>query len=237
MKNFKKSAAAIMGAVTALCLTVGSLAMFTDRFQAQTTAKAGTLDITLSETWAADNAALAQAYKPGTALKLNYKLDNVGNMAADVRETFVLTFDKALSAVAANREFDLYPASAVTVDADGNVTAISGTALTPATGNYTKDGKTYYTLTYSPDQFTLNGDKTHTDGTVTGAEDEHSATYYVVFKSNVGNDFQGVGVTVEYMAQALQHENTGADTWNDAKVISQTVTFGGKEIKVAPALN
>lgn len=224
-----------MGAITALCLTVGSLAVFTDRFQAQTTAKAGTLDITLTESWANDNAALAQAFKPGTALKLQYSLDNVGNMSADVRETFVLTFDKALSTT--NREFDLYPANAVTVDAQGNVTKITGTAMTPTTGTYQQDGKTYYTLTYSPAQYTLNGDKTHVDGTVAGAEDVHSATYYAVFNSNVGNDFQGVGVTVDYMAQALQHENTGADTWTDAKVISQTVTFGGQNINVVPALN
>lgn len=235
MKNFKKKAAAFMGAVTALCLTVGSLAMFTDRFQAQTTAKAGTLDITLTEAWTNDNAALAQAYKPGTALKLNYSVGNDGNMAADVRETFVLTFDKALSTTA--REFDLYASNAVTVDAQGNVTKITGTPMTATTGNYETNGKTYYTLTYTPAQYTLNGDKTHVDGTVAGAEDVHSATYYVVFNSNAGNDFQSVGVTVDYMAQALQHANTGADTWTDAKVISQSVSFAGQNINVVPALN
>lgn len=216
MKNLKKKAAAFVGVVAALCLTIGTLAVFTDRFQAQTTATAGTLDIVLSESWTADNAALAQAYKPGTALKLNYTLSNTGNMSADVRETFALTFGKAISENA--HEFDLYPASAVTVDASGNVTAINGTALTPT---FSTDKKV---LTYSLDQYMLDADGGNTDS--------RTFTYYVVFNTNVDNSFQDVSVAIDYLAQALQHENSGAKTWADARVVSESITFGGQEINV-----
>lgn len=224
MKNFKKKATAFMGLVAALCLTVGSLAVFTDRFQAQTTSTAGTLDIVLDEAWSTDNATLAQAYKPGTALKLNYTLTNEGNMSADVRESFALTFGKTISESA--HQFDLYPASAVTVDSAGNVTAITGTALTPT---FSSDKKV---LTYALDQlpqFTLAAKGQ------TGASRE--ATFYLVFNTNVDNTFQNVSVAVDYLAQALQHDNTGTNTWSDAKVISQSITFGGADFSVVPALS
>lgn len=224
MKNFKKKTAAFMGVVTALCLTIGTLAVFTDRFQAQTTATAGTLDITLTQSWTADNAAIADVYKPGTALQLNYTLGNKGNMPADVREQFVITYDKALSD-GTKREFDLYKAGDITVDGEGNVTAISGTALTPT---YDTDKKV---LTYKLTQHTMAGTSD------ASAPTTYDDGYYLVFNQNVDNSFQEVNVKIEYLAQALQDNNTGDNTWENALVITENFTIGGQSIKVVPQLN
>lgn len=224
MKNFKKKAAVFMSVVTALCLTVGTFAVFTDRFQAQATVTAGTLDISLTQTWENDNKDLI--YKPASAVKLNYSLGNKGNMAADVKETFVFTFSKALSD-GEKREFDLYKATDITVDASGNVTSIPTTAnaLTPEYDSTKK------ILTYNLTQHTMAGTTDATKPTT------YTDGYYLVFNQNVDNTFQGVSVNVEYLAQALQDENTGENTWKDAKVISEQITFGGQKINVVPQLN
>lgn len=222
MKNFKKKAAALMSVVTALCLTVGTLAVFTDRYQAQTTATAGTLDISLSQTWAADNTAVAASYKPGTALKLNYTLSNKGNLEAEVKEMFVISCSEVLGEGAA-RQFDLYKEGTIVVDANGNVTSITGPAMPVEYDNAKK------VLTYKIAD--------HTIGAGSAADD----CYYLVFNQNADNSFQEVDVTVEYMAQALQAENTGADTWaayaNNTNNISQSFTIGGQAMNVVPQLN
>lgn len=235
MKNIKNKATALLGVVTALCLMIGTLAVYTDRFQSRTEYTAGTLDIVLTENWTADNAILADTYKPGTALKFNYSLANNGNLAASIRESIVLSFEKQIS-TGGDREFDLYPASAVTVDAKGNVTAITGTALSPVYGTGTKDGKTVYTLTYTPDYFTLNG--TGSDGqSVANGKNGYSCCYYLVFNVDVDNSFQNVNLGLEYLAQALQYNNTGDETWeNYTYVVTQNFNIGGTDIKVVPQL-
>lgn len=225
MKNFKKKAAVFMSVVTALCLTVGTFAVFTDRFQAQATVTAGTLDITLTQSWENDNKDLI--YKPASAVKLNYSLGNKGNIAADIKETFVFTFDKALSA-GEDRQFDLYKASDITVDAaTGNVTSIPAGVL-PLTP---EDGTADNILTYNLAQHTMAGTNDATKPTT------YTDGYYLVFNQNVDNSFQNVNVSIEYLAQALQDENTGENTWKDAKVISEKIDFGGQEINVVPQLN
>lgn len=234
MKSKKRKTTAFMGAATAVCLAVSSLAVFTDRFQSQAEYTAGSLDLELSETWQADNAALDGVYKPGTGLKLDYTLSNDGNLATLVRENFIVTSNKAVSA-GVQREFDLYQAKDVTLDANGNVLSISGTPLTPAYGNYSDDSGNHYTLSYALDELVLNGTGASAE-TVSGGLNGYDGEYVLVFNYDAGNDFQNVDLDIEYMAQALQHGGTGNDTWADAKVISEQVTIGGQNIKVVPSL-
>lgn len=234
MEKKRKKTAAVMGAAVALCLTASSLAIFTDRYQSQAEVTAGSLDLALAESWQADNAALADTYKPGTALKLDYALTNDGNMAASVRENFIITADKALS-VGEARELDLYAAKDVTLDAEGNVIAISGAPLDPIYGNYSDGSETHYTLSYELDELVLNGTGADAE-TVSGGLDGYDGEYVLVFNSDVGNDFENVNLDIEYMAQALQHDGTGEATWSDAKVITEKVNFGGQEINVVPDL-
>lgn len=231
----KKKSAALFGVTTAVCLTISSLALFTDRFQSQADFTAGSLDISLAETWQADNATLATAFKPGTGVKLDYHLSNDGNLAASVRENFVISSDKALSN-GGDREIDLYAAEDVTMDDAGNVLSISGVPLTPTYGNYSNDSGNHYTLSYALDELTLNGSGASAE-TVSGGLNGYNGEYVLVFNSDAANQFQNVNLDIEYMAQALQHGGTGAKTWSDAKVISEKVDFGGQSVNVVPKLN
>mgnify|MGYP004663840707 CR=1 FL=1 len=234
MKSKKRKTTALLGAATAVCVAVSSLAVFTDRFQSQAEYTAGSLDLELTETWQADNAALDGAYKPGTGLKLDYTLSNDGNLAALVRENFIISSDKAVSA-GDQREFDLYQADDVTLDANGNVLNISGDPLVPAYGNYSDDSGDHYTLSYSLDELVLNGTGSNAE-TVSGGLNGYDGEYVLVFNSVAGNDFQKSSLDIEYLAQALQHGGTGSDTWADAKVISEQITLGGQNINVVPTL-
>lgn len=244
--NKKKILASVMAVLSVAALIVGSLALFTDRFQSKTEITAGTLDLVLSQTWAADNAAVAGNFKPGEALKLNYSLANEGNMAVNVRETFVLSCDVPLNDPSAvtmvnnpgninAHEFDIYNAEDVTIAADGTVTAITGSPLTCTRGEYvTEGGKTWYKLTYQIPEFIMNGSIENVDDAIGLSK---SGSYVLVFRNDVSNEFQEANIIVEYMAQGLQNGNTGAETWTDAKVITETVNFGGANVNVMPEHN
>lgn len=234
MKNKKKKTAAVLGAATAACVAVSSLALFTDRFQSQADFTAGSLDLTLTESWQADNAAIADVYKPGTAYKLDYHLANDGNLAASVRENFVITADKALSA-GEDREFDLYAAKDITMDGEGNVVTVTGEPLEPVYGSYSEGSENRYTLSYALDELVLNGSGANAEA-VAGGLNGYDGEYVLVFNNSADNEFQEVNLDIEYMAQGLQHGNTGDETWADAKVISEKIHFGGQDVDVVPEL-
>lgn len=232
MKN-KKLVTIVMAVLALTALTIGTLALFTDRFQSEVDVTAGTLDLTLSQNWESDNAAVAAKFKPGTGLVLNYTLDNGGNLAANVKEKIVISTDKDLTDAAP--EFALYSASDVDVAADGDVTIHDGaTPIASVAGTYTEEGtgNTWHKLTYEFGPFVLNGNVEQPDG----ASDTKGGAYVVVFSTKATNDFQAATLKVEYLAQGLQYGNTGADTWADAKVISAEITFGGEKVNVVPEL-
>ena len=61
--------------------------------------------------------------------------------------------------------------------------------------------------------------------------------YVLLFDQDAANDVQGTNLTIEYIAQGLQHRNTGDDTWADAKVITESLKIGGVERNVMPENN
>lgn len=238
LKKLRMKASAFMSLLTVICLVVGTFAVFTDRFQSQKDITAGTLDITLTESWQDDNKALNGTFKPGTALAINYSLVNEGNMAAYVREQFVITSDKPFSNAP---EFDLYKKADATVENSVVKAVTVANALKGETDSYTKDGKTYYTLTYSVkdnclSEFILNGTAANGQEDPAGV-DSYSGAYYLVFNTTANNDFQNAQIGIEYLAQALQVNGTGEATWSDAKVITSSVTIGGKSVSAVPVLN
>lgn len=222
-KNRKRISAAL-AACMATSMAIGSLALFTDRFQAHTEVTAGTLDLQLTENWQADNAEVTKVFKPGEAMVLDYSLKNAGNMAANVRETFVLSTSKEMNAAAP--ELNLYAAKDVDVDASGNATIHAGAQ--PIKGTFAQDK-----ISYQIDQFTLNGSGEKVNGVTSDAK---AGQYVLVFDEDADNGFQEVDLKIEYLAQGLQHGNSGDDTWEDARVISETVTIGGENINVVPEL-
>lgn len=236
MKKYKKRLTALFLALAVVCAMGMSLAYFTDHEKATATATAGTLDLTLTESWAHDNTSSTDDdAKPGDIYDLSYTLKNDGNKSADVRETFVITSDVQLAA-GSPAEFEIYAASDVKKDGNGFYVPISGAQplSVRTTGSYPgTDGKTYYTITYKVPEFILNGTGDNAE-TETGAlGTQKVGSYVILFAKNASNAFQGVNVTIDYLAEAKQHRNTDPTIWTT--VASESITLGGGSVSVVPA--
>ena len=217
MRVSKKTIALVMAMVTVFALGICTLAYFTDRYEAETTATAGTLTLDGGIT-IANNAALL----PGYGVQFTVDVANEGNKAADVLETLVLTVkdgeDNAKNLTAEKPEFAIYT-SGVTLDGEGKAT-IAGDAV--KVGNVSGNQ-----ITYSVPEFILNGGSGSNDETVDGILiSEKSVTYTLVFNSTADNSFQALNLTLDYEAQAKQHSNTDAGTWGE---LQSTVSFAGND--------
>lgn len=214
MKKPKKILALVLAIATVAALAVGTFAFFTDRVQAKAEAKAGTLELALSQVTLSKSTGL----KPGTGCKVDFTLSNLGNKSADVKEVLILRSPKAMNTT--TPEFDLYLASDVTLDAEGKATVKTG-ATPVAVRAVATDGKS---ITYTIDEFILNG----TGATAVGIS--KASSYVLVFNSTAGNDFQGITVTLDYLAQAKQHRNTNAATWETVltdRIVDTNSAFNG----------
>lgn len=224
MKKTKKLMALVLAIATVAALAVGTFAFFTDRIQAKAEATAGTLELSLTDIQTGKNVKM----KPGTGCTVDFTLSNLGNKSADVKEILVLRSPVAMTAGAAT-EFDLYKASDVTLAADGKVTVKDGKSPVAARA-VSADRKS---ITYTIPEFILNGtggDEAETEPNVTS--NAKSSAYVLVFKGTAGNAFQGITVTLDYMAQAKQHRNTDSNTWTT--VMSETITFAGNSTSAVP---
>lgn len=222
----RKRMSAVMGIAAAAVLTVGSLAYFTDRATGQATATSGTLGLELTETWDSLNAV---ALVPGDKVDFDYTLSNTGNKAMDVKEQIVITSPVQMSGEQA--EFELYAANDVEQDAAG-AWQPKGDAKPVATRSLSPDGKK---VTYDIAEFQLQGTGNNAQTDV-GTAASKTGDYVIVFKAASSNAFQGQTITVDYLAQAKQHDNTNADTWTTVQ--SETITFAGdSNVKVVPAKN
>ena len=232
MKNKKNLATIVMVGLCAVTLAVGTLALFTDHYKAEVSVTAGSVDLDLTENWQGDNSTVGANFKPGTGLILDYTLENGGNLAARVKETFVISSDAALNT--STPEFALYNADDVDVAADGTVSIDAEAqpiAFTP--GSYTVDSTSWSKLTFDLGKSVLNGSVEE----VGNYAQSKNGNYVLVFSNEVSNDFQGANVKIEYLAQGIQYTNTGDSTWDEAEVVSSKIGFGGENISVVPELN
>lgn len=220
-KNRKRTSAA-MGVAAAALLTVGSLAFFTDRQQGTFQATAGTLGLELTQNWAADNTNVAGALIPGKKLELDYTLANTGNKSMDVKEQIVITSPVAMSG--AQAEFELYAANDVVQDSTTGAWKPKAKAQPVATRSLSSDG---LKVTYEIPEFILNGtgENAETEDSVTATS--KTGDYVIVFRDTAANAFQGQTISIDYLAQAKQHRNTGSDTWTT--VATDTITFAGND--------
>ena len=101
MKKPKKILALVLAFATVAALAIGTFAFFTDRVQAKAEAKAGTLELALSQVTLSKSTGL----KPGTGCKVDFTLSNLGNKSADVKEVLVLRSPKVMNTT--TPEFDL----------------------------------------------------------------------------------------------------------------------------------
>lgn len=149
-------------------------------------------------------------------MDLSYKLANTGELALDVRETFIITSSKPMSATP---EFRLF--NGATQDADTKAYTGNGVVVTE-----TKISDTVYKYTVA--SYVLSGSE-ETIGSNAKSVDK---TYQLVFDKTAGNAFQDADVEVSLLAEAKQHRNTNSDTW--ATVSSESVTFGNGNVNAVP---
>lgn len=225
MKISHKGKAAGATALAGALILAGSMAYFTDREQADATATAGTVDLTLTEAW--EDIA---NFNPGDTADFSYKISNDGNKSVDIRETIVLKSSVAMDA-ADQAEFELYHAGDVEQAANGAYVAKDGAEpiTTGANRVVSDDSKT---IKYVIDEYVLNGtgEAAETELGVMAVENE--TDYVLVFRDNASNAFQGAELSVDLMAEAKQHRNTDDDTW--VTVSTENVTIGGQSVNAVP---
>lgn len=157
----------------------------------------------LTNWWGALNATALANFNPGDKLCLDAKINNSGSLDLDYRQTFIVTSSVAMTK--ADPEFRLFSScSRETYGALTGGTVAEGESISA-------DCKTI-TYRISPD--TLDAGKhLHTN-------------FDLVFNKLASNKFQNAEVTVQYLVEARQANEAGADVgWE--LVEDATLTFGG----------
>lgn len=229
IKNMK--IAGLLALVMVFVLLVGSLAFFTDRATKNSSFSTTTVSIStdpddpdhpeykddLNAKWLAVNPKVKTNFNPGDKVDLSYKLASTGELAVDVRETFVITSSKAMKDNAP--QFRLF--SSITKDAAG-ATDGGNVVVTEK-----KIDATHYMYTITA--YSLNGSDETVSGTTATSVDKE---YYLVFDKTADNSFQGATCTIDYLVEAKQHSD-GANDWTTAA--TGNLTLGGQAIKAVPA--
>ena len=234
----KATACALVG--TLALIGTCSMALFTDHETGTASATAGTLDLKLTQDWvnANDNYHLANKAAgqdgkidpmlPGSKLAMPYTLQNDGNKSMDIRETVVIkSADKEF---AANPEFKLYKAADVELDtATGAYKAKNG--ATPISYTVTDA----HTITIKPATMTLSGTGANAEIEAGFEATNYTGNYVILFDASANNTWMGKTLTIDYLAEAKQHRNTGGkDAWDTIAEESLTLTSGTAVNAVAP---
>ena len=234
IKNMKISG--LLALAMVFVLLVGSLAYFTDRISKDasfSTIGSGVVidpdpdpdnpdpdpdPNKLSTKWANANAEALANFNPGDKVDLSYKLANTGELAVDVRETFVITSSTAMKDGAP--KFRLLS----TVSQDNAGANVGGNVVVTEK----KIDATHYM--YIITAYSLNG----SDETVTGVNaTSMDKAYYLVFDKTADNTFQGATCTIDYLVEAKQHSDGGNADWVTAATGS--LNLGGQTVSAVPA--
>lgn len=166
--------------------------------------------------WEMKNDGEPDKIAPGDSKDLSYTLNNVGNSAIDVRETFILTSTEALDQT--NPEFRLF----LDATADKYGATIGGTVVS-------KEEISSKSIKYTIAPFVLSSE----EETVEGAPTSKELTYIFVFDKYATNKFQADKCTIDYIIEVKQHTEDGPEGgW--AEVADVTLTFGEQTLKVVP---
>ena len=239
MKANKKATAFALAGTLAVVGTC-SMALFTDHETGTASATAGTLDLTLSQDWvnandnyhlankAAGNDGIIDPILPGSKLEFDYTLANAGNKSMDIRETVVIkSADKEF---AADPELKVYKATDVALNTDTG-------AYEPKSGASEISYKMpdANTIVISPDTMTLSGTGTNAEVETGFEATSYTGDYVILFDASAANSWMGKELTIDYLAEAKQHRNTGGkDAWDTIAEESLTLTSGTAVQAVAP---
>ena len=229
-KISNKKIGAVCG-IAALAVVAGaSFAYFTDRADTTASGTAGTVGIDLASDINLLDADGQNILNPGDMRDGSFSITNTGNKSIDVRTTVVLTSSVAMDTTADQAEYELYAAS--------DVELVEGKGYTPKADakpievrSISEDGTK---ITYAIPDYVLNGnedfDERETEDGITS--DTHDYDFVLVFKGDSANKFQNSTVTIDVLAEAKQHRNTGAG-W---QIVSQeTYSLAGEDVSAVVA--
>ena len=232
MKITKKKISAFIAVVTALTLMVGAFAYFTDRVDANATAKTAAADDIIKVTpdpehfpeggdekeilegvWE-DNNSGKDIVAPGDEYDLSFELENIGDGDIDVKETFILTSTKPLNTT--KPEWRLF--TAVTPDGNG---AIDGNSNAVVSVEVVSNNQVKYTIA----------------GYKLAKGESVSKPYHLVFDKWATNVFQGDTCTVDYIVELRQHVDSIApnEGWDAISTADSGVIFNAQKVLVVPA--
>lgn len=221
----KRKVTAAAGTLAGAALLAGTLSYFTDREAVNVEATAGTVDIGITADWQD-----VANFNPGDQADIGYTISSEGNKSVDIREKLVVKSSVAM-AEDGQAEFEIYRAADVTPDGNGAYIPNPGAEpITTGAERVMSDDKT--SITYSIPEYVLNGTGENAEVEDGIAETSKESEYVLVFKNSSQNAFQGAEVSVDLVAEAKQHRNTGAETW--ATVATESIAVGGQDISVVP---
>ena len=225
-KFSKKSVISAVAVLAAISLTVvGVMAFFTDREQANTSAEAAKLDVTiLGGLVVSGNTDIV----PGDNVPVGYGIKNEGTVDAKVRQKLVVSVtDKDGDPIKLNTttpEFQIYDADDIEETADGykpktGKTPI-GTVITSGDAAVADNSIVYLT-----DEETIAKNATSTK------------MLGVVFGYWADNQFQECNVALDVVVEARQAKYDGDEnSWTTLETKTVNLTgMDGKSVKAAPA--
>lgn len=177
----------------------------------------------LTNWWAYINPTAQVNFNPGDKLVLGYNLANSGTLAVDVRETFVITSSKPLSATP---EFRLFTSFNKATNGCN-----TGVDVVVKEERIVENGATNcYQYKYTIAPYTLSGSNETVGANPTFANKD----YYLVFDKLSGNAFQGATCEVQYVVEAKQHTNNVDQDADWIVAATATMQLGGKTVNVVP---
>lgn len=173
----------------------------------------------LTNWWTYVNSTAMANFNPGDKLTLDFSMDNVGELAVDVRETFFVSSSEPLSAAPEFRLFSSYSEDANGSN-EGDEVVLEEERISD----------TLYKYTIAP--YSLSSeDESLTENPATKA----AKKYYLVFDEDSSNAFQGAGCRIDYVAEAKQHTLGGDADWVTAATAQ--IQVGGQNLHVVPSGN
>ena len=233
----KKTLRLVTVLLSGILLMGSTLAYFTDHVTTTKHGTAGTVSIQLNNMVDMLDEEGYDILGPGDMRSAKLELVNMGNKSIDVRTTLAITvksenYDLAFSGdVNTQSEYDLYHKD--------DVKFVEGYGYMPKEGAVPIQVKTVSdnVIYYEIPEYSLNGNsaKYSEVETVNGVGNySYIYDYVLIFKHDTGNEWQDSVISMDIVAEAKQHENTGAG-WEI--IAKETVKQGSIEKQVAVSEN
>lgn len=220
-----------------ILLISGTFAYFTDHAVLKSRGTAGTVAVELNNLINLMDEDGYDILGPGDMRVAGFELVNMGNKSIDVRTTIALTIDSEYYDLTfsgdstSQSEYDLY--------ASDDVELVEGHGYMPKAGAQPIQSKSIVgnVIYYEIPEYSLNGNSDIYEEieTLNGTGSyKHYYDYVLVFKNDTSNEWQDSVITIDILAEAKQHENTGAG-WDI--VAKETAIQGSITKQVAVAEN